>query len=285
MTKIGLVLEGGGMRGLYSEGVIDTFLEESIEFDGIIGVSAGALFGANFFSNQKGRALRYNKKYCNDKRYISIRNLIKTGNIVDKEFAYYKITNELDRFDDETFKKQNKDFYAVITNVESGLAEYKNLKDGIIKNMEVLRATSAMPMVSKIVEIDNNKYLDGAITDSIPYQQFLNLGYDKIVVVLTQHLEYRKKPYNKLAKCYIKLKYKKYPKLINLILNRYQNYNSELEKIIDLENKKEIFVIRPSEPLNIKRLEKDPAKLQAVYDLGLKDGKKNIKKLKEYLKK
>lgn len=284
MTKIGLVLEGGAMRGLYTAGVLDVFLDNNINIDGIIGVSAGALFGANYYSKQRGRALRYNKKYCKDKRYISIHSLITTGNIVNKDFAFYKVTNELDPFDDEEFIKTNKDFYVVITNVETGMPEYINIKNSTVKNLEVLRATSAMPIVSKMVEINNHKYLDGALADSIPVTKAIDMGYDKIIVILTRPLEYRKKPFSKLESLFIKLKYRKYPKLAKAILNRYSNYNECLEKIIDLESKKEIFVIRPSRDLNISRLEKDECKLQEVYDLGINDAKKQMKKLIEFLK-
>ena len=284
MTKIALVLEGGAMRGLYTAGVLDVFLDNNINIDGIIGVSAGALFGANYYSKQRGRALRYNKKYCKDKRYISIHSLITTGNIVNKDFAFYKVTNELDPFDDEEFIKTNKDFYVVITNVETGSSEYINIKNSTVKNLEVLRATSAMPIVSKMVEINNHKYLDGALADSIPVTKAIDMGYDKIIVILTRPLEYRKKPFSKLESLFIKLKYRKYPKLVKAILNRYSNYNECLEKIIDLESKKEIFVIRPSRDLNISRLEKDECKLQEVYDLGINDAKKQMKKLIEFLK-
>ncbi|MBQ8902644.1 MAG: patatin family protein [Bacilli bacterium] len=284
MTKIGLVLEGGAMRGLYTAGVLDVFLDNNINIDGIIGVSAGALFGANYYSKQRGRVLRYNKKYCKDKRYISIHSLITTGNIVNKDFAFYKVTNELDPFDDEEFIKTNKDFYVVITNVETGMPEYINIKNSTVKNLEVLRATSAMPIVSKMVEINNHKYLDGALADSIPVTKAIDMGYDKIIVILTRPLEYRKKTFSKLESLFIKLKYRKYPKLVKAILNRYSNYNECLEKIIDLESKKEIFVIRPSRDLNISRLEKDESKLQEVYDLGINDAKKQMKKLIEFLK-
>jgi len=285
MSKIGLVLEGGGMRGLYTAGVLDTFMDEKINVDGIIGVSAGALFGANYFSNQRGRALRYNKKYCKDKRYISIHSLLTTGNIINKDFAFYKITNELDPFDDKEFIKTNKDYYAVVTNVDTGNAEYINIKNSTIDNLEVLRATGALPMVSKMVEINNNKYLDGAVSDSIPVSKCLELGYDKVIVVLTQDKDYRKKEYNKLVKMFINFKYHKYPKLREKIINRYIMYNESLDNIKKLEKNGKIFVIRPSKKLDISRLENDENKLQSVYDLGVKDTKKIIKKLKEYLNK
>ena len=284
MSKVGLVLEGGGMRGLYTAGVLDAFMDEKINVDGIIGVSAGALFGANYFSNQKGRALRYNKKYCKDKRYISIYSLIMTGNIINKDFAFYKITNELDPFDEKKFIKTNKDYYAVVTNVLTGNAEYINIKNSIIDNLEVLRATGALPIVSKMVKINNNKYLDGAVSDSIPVNKCLELGYDKVIVVLTQDINYRKKEYKTLVKLLINLKYFKYPNLRKKIINRYIQYNESLENIKYLEKKGKIFVIRPSEKLMISRLEKDMNKLQSVYELGLNDCKKNIKQLQKYLK-
>ena len=285
MSKIGLVLEGGGMRGLYTAGVLDVLMKNNIEVDGIIGVSAGALFGANYFSKQIGRSIRYNKKYCKDKRYISIYSLLTTGNIVNKDFAYYKITNDLDKFDDVTFKKLNKDYYVVVTNVKTGDAEYKNIKNGVIDNLEVLRASSSMPFVSKMISIDNKEYLDGAIADSIPYEKLKEIGYDKIIVILTRDYEYRKKPYNRLLKFFISIKYRKYPLLIDKIINRYKNYNESIKKLIEYENNGEIFVIRPSEKIMIKRLEHNETKLQDVYDLGTKDMKNNLDKIYKFLNK
>ena len=277
--SIGLVLEGGAMRGLYTAGVLDVFLENNIKVDGIIGVSAGVLFGVNYLSKQKGRAIRYNKKFAKDKRYMGMRSFLTTGNIINKDFAYYEIPTKLDIFDEETFEKSDTDFWATVTNIETGEAEYIKLEKPI-DQMEVLRATSAMPLVSKIVEWDNKKYLDGGVSDSIPVEKCKSMGYDKIIVVLTRTIEYRKKKANSLL---AKVKYKKYPKLVRTIENRYKKYNETVEKIIDMENKKEIFVIRPSKDLKIKRIEKDVDKLQAMYDLGVSDCKKQLEKLKEYI--
>lgn len=276
--SIGLVLEGGAMRGLYTAGVLDVFLENNIKVDGIIGVSAGVLFGVNYLSKQKGRAIRYNKKFAKDKRYMGMRSFLTTGNIINKDFAYYEIPTKLDIFDEETFEKSDTDFWATVTNIETGEAEYIKLEKPI-DQMEVLRATSAMPLVSKIVEWDNKKYLDGGVSDSIPVEKCKSMGYDKIIVVLTRTIEYRKKKANSLL---AKVKYKKYPKLVRTIENRYKKYNETVEKIIDMENKKEIFVIRPSKDLKIKRIEKDVDKLQAMYDLGVSDCKKQLEDLKEY---
>lgn len=277
--SIGLVLEGGAMRGLYTSGVLDVFLDNNIKVDGIIGVSAGVLFGVNYVSKQKGRSIRYNKKFARDKRYMGMRSFLTTGNIINRDFAYYEIPTKLDIFDEETFEKSDTDFWATVTNIETGEAEYIKLEKPI-EQMEVLRATSAMPLVSKIVEWDNKKYLDGGVSDSIPVEKCKSMGYDKIIVVLTRTIEYRKKKANSLL---AKIKYKEYPKLVEKMENRYKKYNETVEKIIDMENKKEIFVIRPSKDLKLKRIEKDIDKLQAMYDLGISDCNKCLNSLKEYI--
>ena len=168
--KIGLVLEGGAMRGMYTAGVLDTFLDKDFWVDGIISVSAGALFGVNYPSRQKGRAIRYNKKFISDKRYISFQSLVNTGNIVNKDFAFYELPFKYDVFDNKTFKESDIDFYVAVTNLQTAQAEYVKLIDPLMQ-MEVLRATSAMPYVSRPVEIDGIPYLDGAIADSIPVEQ------------------------------------------------------------------------------------------------------------------
>lgn len=277
--KIGLVLEGGAMRGMYTAGVLDIFLDEKIKVDGIIGVSAGVLFGVNYLSNQRGRVIRYNKKYSKDKRYMGINSLLKTGNIINKDFAYYEVPTKLDIFDQETFSKSKIPFYATVTNVETGEAEYIKVKD-VFRQMELLRATSAMPFVSKIVEIDSKKYLDGAIADSIPIDKMKSLGYDKIIVVLTKPRGYKKK---KRGSGLIGFGYRKYPKFAKKMKDRYKNYNEIIEKIDKMEKNNEIFVIRPSREVKMSRIEKDPAKLQEMYDLGIDDSKKLINDLKKYI--
>ena len=278
--SIGLVLEGGAMRGMYTAGVLDIFLDNEIEVDGIIGVSAGVLFGVNYLSKQRGRVIRYNKKFIKDKRYMGMRSLLKTGNIVNKEFAYYEVPFKLDVFDQDTFEKSNTDFYATITNVETGKPEYVKIKN-VFEQMETLRATSAMPFVSKLVEIDGKKYLDGGISDSIPIEKCKELGYNKIIVILTRPIEYRKKKANETI---TKMKYSKYPNLVQCINKRYKNYNNTVEKIIDMENRKEIFVIRPSKQITLKRIEKDENKLQEMYNLGIEDCKNKMKELQKFLR-
>lgn len=277
--KTGLVLEGGAMRGLFTAGVLDVFLDEQIQVDGMVTVSAGALFGVNFPSQQRGRVLRYNLKYLNDKRYMGLHSLLTTGNVVNRDFAFYELPFTLDPFDQNQFAQSNIDFWVTLTNVETGEAEYIKINDAFAQ-MEALRATSAMPMVSKMVEVDGQRYLDGGIADSIPLQKTLALGYDKIILVLTRPLDYRKKPSSTFL---FKLLYRKFPKLCERWANRYAEYNQAVERVIELEKQGKIFVIRPSVDLQISRLEKDPTKVQAMYDLGISDAKKQIQALKDYL--
>ena len=280
--KIGLVLEGGGMRGLFSAGVLDALLElKDLSVNGIVGVSSGALFGVNYVSKQKERAVRYNKKYADDKRYMGLYSWITTGNAVNKDFAFYELPCKLDDFDNETFKKAKTDFYVVMTNVESGKPEYVLIEDAFAQ-MEYLRATSALPFASKIIEINGKKYLDGGISDSIPIDFCESLGYDKIIAVLTRPEGTYKE--DKLGFLY-KLVYRKYPNLVNSLLNMATDYEKVLAKIKDLENKGKIFVVRPPEVLKIGRLEKNRDKIQKVYDTGLNTGLKELNNIVKYLNK
>ena len=279
--KIGLVLEGGAMRGMFTAGVLDVLLDEQIAVDGAVTVSAGALFGINYPAKQRGRVLRYNLKYLHDKRYMGWHSLFTTGNVVNKAFAFYELPFTLDPFDQATFAASQIDFWVTLTNIETGEPEYVKITDAFAQ-MEALRATSAMPMVSRVVEIEGKKYLDGGISDSIPLDKAMALGYDKIIVILTRPLDYRKKPSNNWL---FKLFYRHYPKLIERWENRYAEYNQAVEKVIEMEKAGKIFVIRPSESLDISRLEKDLAKVQAMYDLGVKDGQAALSELKDYLAK
>ena len=280
--KVGLVLEGGGMRALFTAGVLDALLDvKELDIDGIVGVSAGALFGVNYVSGQKERAIRYNKKYARDKRYMGLYSWITTGNAVNEEFAFYEIPFKLDVFDQEKFKESKIDFHVVMTNIENGQAEYILIED-VFEQMEYLRATSALPFASKIIEINGKKYLDGGISDSIPIDYCESLGYDKIILILTRPEDAHKN--DKLSFLY-KLVYRKYPNLVERLINMGKDYEVVLKKIKDLENKDKIFVIRPPEILKIGRLEKNKDKIQKVYDIGLNTGLKEIDNLLKYLNK
>ncbi|AEA01223.1 patatin family protein [Aerococcus sp. LUND-10-B14] len=277
---IGLVLEGGGMRALFSAGVLDIFLAEDIQVDQIVGVSAGALYGVNYPSQQSGRALRYNKKYIKDKRYISLSNWLKTGNIVSTDFAYQQVPFELDPFDEASYEESPTDFYAVVTNVETGQAEYP-LIENAEEQIDVLRASGSMPFVSKIVPIKGRKYLDGGIADSIPYQFMQSLGVDRLVIVLTQPYGYRKEDKkNFLAKAVYG---KNYPQLVETIEQRTAMYNQEVSDVEALAKKNQAFILQPSHPLEVKRLERDPQRLQDTYDHGIEVAEKLLVDLKNYL--
>lgn len=281
--KICFVLEGGALRGLYTAGVLDYLFEKNINIDCIIGVSAGALFGVNYFSKQPGRVLRYNLKYCNDKRYMSLKSLILTGNIVNKSFAYYKVTKKLDPFDEESFEKTNKDFYSVVTNLENGEAEYIKIEKPIFQ-LEELRASSSMPFYSRIVKLGNNRYLDGAVADSIPVKKALEMKYDRVVVILTQPIDYRKKELTDKEINKIKKKYKKYPLFIDQLLSRPKRYNKLLDDIKELEKDNKVFVFRPSNNVEINPLKKNIDDLRRVYNIGISDAMDNYEQLVNYLK-
>ncbi|HIS18919.1 MAG TPA: patatin family protein [Candidatus Coprovivens excrementavium] len=279
--KIGLVLEGGGMRGLYTAGILDAMLDKNFQVNGIIGVSAGALFGVSYVSKQRGRSLRYNQKYASDPRYMSFKSLITTGNFVNKDFAYYELPLKLDIFDEESFSKSKTDFYATVTNVETGKPEYLKIINATIQ-IEELRASSSLPFCSKIVKINDKLYLDGGISDAIPVNKCLEMGYDKVIVITTRPLNYRKTKSNQLLP---KIFYHRYPNFVKAINTRYQRYNDTLDQLQELEKQNKIFVIRPSKLIKINRLEKNPDKMQEIYNLGLQDFQDNYQALQKYLKK
>lgn len=279
--KTGLVLEGGGKRGIYTAGVLDVFLENGISFDGVIGVSAGAIHGCSYVSEQMGRSIRYNLKYGNDYRFMSFLSWLLTGNVVDTKFCYHTLPEKLDPFDNQTFMNSKTDFYVVCSNVETGKPEYILCKD-MVKEIDYLRASASLPFVSRIVKLNGKKYLDGGITDSIPFAAFKEMGYDKLVVITTRPKLYRKKPF--IWTWLAKLRYKKYPKFIEAILNRHKMYNQEVEQLQNLEEKGEIFVIRPSRQINISKMEKDLGKVDEMYRLGREDAYQMLDNVLGYLR-
>lgn len=279
--KTGLVLEGGGVRGIYTAGVLDVFMEHGVTFDGVIGVSAGAIHGCSYLANQKGRSIRYYKKYCNDPRFMSFKSWMKTGDIVGADFCYRQLPDELDVYDHEAFYKNTSAFFVTCSNVETGKAEYIPIND-MKTQIDFLRASASLPYFSRIVEINGKKYLDGGCTDSIPIEAFLNMGYEKNVVVLTREDTYRKKPETPFM---TRLWYRKFPEFTNALLNRHNSYNQTVERILELEKKGAIFVIRPKDSLNIGRMEKDPVNVQRVYDIGYADGQRYLNDMLEWLKK
>lgn len=278
--KTGLVLEGGAMRGMYTAGVLDVFMEHGIRFDGIMGVSAGAVFGVNYPSGQVGRVIRYNCRFNTDKDYMGIGCFLKTGDFFSKEYAFYRVPRELDKFDDETFMKSDMLFYAVVTNIENGEPEYIHVKS-VLEEMEILRASCSMPFASKPVEINGKKYLDGGVTDSIPFEKLAEMGYEKQVVVLTRDKAYRKKPMNRALTTFF---YRQYPEFRRRLKERHVMYNESLDKLEKRETDGKAFVIRPSEPINISRTERAPERLKQVYELGRADTEKQLSALLKFLK-
>lgn len=279
--KKGLVLEGGAMRGLFTAGVMDVMMEEKIEYDGIIGVSAGAAFGCNYKSGQIGRVVRYNTRFCRDKRFAGVGSLLKTGNIFNTEFAYGEVPLKYDIFDFKTYESNPMDFYVVCTDVETGEGVYHNYLGQKDNGFDWIRASASMPIVSQIVDIEGKKLLDGGIADSVPIKEFEKLGYDKNVVILTRPADYRKKK-NALMPL-IRMKYRKYPKLVKTMENRHLVYNETLDYIREQEKAGKLFVIQPRKSLHIGKIEKNPEKIKAVYEEGRRVMKSRLEELKQFL--
>ena len=279
---IGLVLEGGGMRGIFTAGVLDFFLDKNITFNNCIGVSAGACHACSFLSGQRGRALHVCIDYLQDKRYCSMYSLITTGDLFGVDFVYHEIPEKLYKIDNDFFKQNPCSFQAAITNCETGKAEYPYIKD--MKNdVDIVRASSSLPLVSRIVMLNGKPYLDGGIADAIPLRQSILEGYAKNVVVLTQPRDYQKSAL-KFAGV-IEKKYKKYPKLVEVIKNRHNIYNQTLTYIAEEEKKGNAFVIAPATPLGLGRIEKDKNKLTEAYEKGYKEAQNAYQALKEFMTK
>lgn len=280
MSKLGLVLEGGGMRGVYTMGVLDYFMDHNLYTDGVIGVSAGACHACSYASKQRGRAWRINERFLNDKRYMSMHSLIKTGDLFGADFIYNVIPNELEVFDYDTFHKSGMKLYAVCTDVESGKAVYAPCMD-MKQDIAYVRASASLPLLSKIVNVNGEKLLDGGVADSIPIQYFQSLGYEKNIIVLTQAKEYRKGKNNLMP--IIKHTYRKYPKFVKAMQDRHIHYNRTLDEINLMEKEGSVFVIRPDKPVEIGRLEKNMHALRALYDQGYQDAANHYEALLHFM--
>ena len=272
--KSGLVLEGGAFRGLFTSGVIDVMMEHDVWPQGIIGVSAGAAFGCNYKSRQRQRAIRYNKDYAKDSRYSGVRSLLTTGDYFNAQFAYHTMPRELDIFDNEAFERNPMEFYAVCTDVETGQPVYKLLDRATDATYDWIRASASMPLMSRIVELEGHKLLDGGVADSIPLAYFESLGYQRNVVVLTQPLGYQK-AHNKLMPL-LRLSLRKYPRMIQALDERHLMYNHQLAYVAQAEAEGRCLVIRPDGPIPIGHVSHDPAKMQRVYDMGRAEGERRI---------
>ena len=277
----GVVLEGGGFRGMYTAGVLDVWMEHGITATHTIGVSAGATFGCNFKSLQVGRTIRYNKKYLNDPRYASFKNILRGDDYFSRDFAYTEVPWKLDVFDTETFRANPMRFTVVANDIETGEAVYHDLREGGVEDIEWIRASASIPGLSHPVELEGRKLLDGGTADSIPFEWMLDQGYERCVVVLTQDAAYRKGPNSLMPVLRVLLR--RYPKLLELLQNRHEVYNALRERLFAAEREGRVFVVLPSEPVRLPTNVKDPEELQRVYDVGRRDAEARLPELLAYL--
>jgi predicted patatin/cPLA2 family phospholipase len=280
IMKKGLVLEGGAMRGLWTAGVTDVMMEHNIRPDGLIGVSAGAAFGCNYKSWQVGRAIRYNTRFAKDKRYSGWRSLLTTGDYFNAQFGYHVVPYEYDLFDTETFRQSPLEFTVVCTDVETGEAVYHVMDHVDYDELEWLRASASMPLVSKVVEVQGRKLLDGGVSDSIPLEYYERQGYRRNVVILTQPLGYQKE-HNRLMPL-MRLALRQYPRFLKALDERHLMYNQQLRYVAQAEQEDRCLVIRPEGKIPIGHLSHDPQQMRKVYDLGRQVGQKYIDKIKEF---
>lgn len=278
--RLGIVVEGGGIRGIYAAGVLDVLSDLNLPVKGVIGVSAGAVHGCSFVSGQKGRSLRFYKRFCSDDRFFSFKTLIKTGNIVDTQFCYHDIPYIYDPFDNDTFKKSGIAYYVTCTNVETGEPEYLHLTD-MEKEIDGLRASASLPYVSQIVEFRGKKLLDGGCSDRIPLKAFEKLGYDRNIVISTQPREHKVKDRDAYL---ARLFYRKYPQFCETFAQSPVAYEQTQKDIDEASQKGNAFVIRPQASLGIKRLTHDPQDVQRGYDAGRRDALALVPALKNWIR-
>lgn len=280
MYQAGLVLEGGGMKGMYTAGVLEYLLEQDVEFVNCYGVSAGACHLCSFVSRQRGRMYRVAVDYLEDKRYCSVQSLLKTGDLFGAQMCYDDIPNKLNKFDYETYDKYQGNAYAVVTNIRTGEPEYLPMKDMHV-DIQAVRASASLPLVSRNVKIGNEYYLDGGISDGIPIKKAIADGNRKNLVIMTKEVGYRRKPTEHLG--IFKLKYRKYPAIYENMKKRHIVYNETLDFLEHAKITGEAFVIRPQKVSDIGRIEKDKNKLTALYHEGYADAKRLYPQLLAYL--
>lgn len=280
--KIGLVLEGGGLRDLFTAAILDVMMERGIHFDGIIGVSAGATFGCNYKSHQIGRSLRYNKQMAGDWRYCSVRSWITTGDLVGADYAYHVLPTEIDVFDNETFTNDSTDFCVVCTDAQNGTPIYHRVPTFDYEGLEWLRASASLPIVSRPVRIGGHLMLDGGISDSIPLRYWQSQGYERNVVILTQPAGYTKK-LTKLMPLF-KIFCRRYPAIVKAMGRRHEMYNEQLAYLASEQAKGQTLVLCPESTIEIGRTEMDPKKMQQVYDDGLDYARQHIDEILRFVK-
>ena len=279
--KTGLIMEGGAMRGMFTAGVLDVLMENGLVTDGAIGVSAGAVFGCNYKSHQIGRVIRYNTEYCNDKRYASFKNLVKTGNLYSEQFCYHEVPEKLDPFNEAAFAASPMDFFVVCTDVKTGEPIYHKCRTGDAEDVRWMEASASMPLAAKIVKIGHYGLLDGGVADSIPVRFFESIGYKRNLIILTQPKGYVKKK-NKFLPA-IRARYFRYPAFVEAVADRHERYNEITSYISMLEQAGKDYVIRPPIPLEIGAMERDPAQLRRVYETGRAVAQIQVEKIRDFL--
>lgn len=281
MRRIGLVLEGGSMRGLFTAGVLDVLMEHGVRFDGAVGVSAGACFGCNIKSHQIGRVIRYNLRFCRDPRYAGLRSFLRTGDVYGAKFCYETIPLELDPFDTAAFAADPMHFEVVCTDVTTGQPVYHTLESGDAQDLVWMRASASMPLVSRVVHADGYGLLDGGIADPVPLRHFEESGYARNVVILTQPAGYVKQPARVLPLFRIFLR--KYPAIIDAMATRHERYNAQRAYIAQREAAGAALVIRPEHPLVSGAVEHDPERLKAIYAHGREVGERELARIQAFL--
>lgn len=264
-SRSGLVLEGGGMRGVFTCGVLDNFMDRGIEFPYAIGVSAGACNGLSYMSRQRGRARFSNIDLLEKYRYIGFRHLLTKRNIMDFDLLFNKFPNEIIPYDYEAYSLSESLFEMVTTDCLTGQACYFGEKLSPERIIDIVKASSSLPFVTPISYVDGRPMLDGGISDSVPVRRAMELGYDNLCVVLTRNIGYRKKQVRSWIPPFV---YRKYPALREAIATRNGRYNDDMELVESLESERRITIIRPEHPIEVGRMERDTAKLIKLYDEG-----------------
>ena len=282
ILKGALCLEGGSLRGLFTAGVLDAFLDNDLYIEYVNGVSAGSMNGMNYVSKQRGRSKRINLKYLHDKRYISFRNMFTSRQIFNFDFLFGDISDKYDPFDWDAFNDKAQRYEAVATDVITGESAYFD-KDSCSDIIAAVKASSSIPVMSKMIDVDGRKYLDGGISTSIAYNRAFELGYSKVVAVLTREEGYRKKPVNKVNESICKRYFKPLPKLVDKLMTVPKRYNEMQEEMDTLANEGRLLIIRPPKKVIVQRLEKSVAKLESLYKEGYEEGMKNIENVRKFL--
>lgn len=278
--KCALILEGGSFRGQFTAGVIDVMLEQGVDLPACYGVSAGALNGLNYKSRQIGRVNRINLAFCDNQRYVGSRALAANGSLIGYDFLLFDVQDRIDPFDNEAYRANPMKLFATVTNIMFGTAEYPEVQDASL-DIDVVRASTSLPLVTQPVELNGSLYLDGGVADSVPIEHVLEEeGYDRAIVVLTQHRGYRKSPYELMPAA--RARYAAYPYLLDALSTRHERYNEQREHIWAYEREGRALVVAPPHPVTVGHVERDASKLLELYIAGRQEATRMLRQIKEF---